>query len=245
MGLVNLHLIYFWTWWIFKIESRWILNDWAFYCFIIFVSFKVNLDLEKRNQLVESSPNFIFAAVNLDPIVIVKRWKDGESWPNKWFSLKGQQRWRLEVGRFKMPFDGWISFCSFVGFFFQTSDIKENRFCRIKARGALNDLLLWFVITIKRMLPNYYTTLSISDFVIQYRISTCPWMLFELLSQSGTRESSVRLFRFDQIIYVNRTKIRFIFAKFHLHQSVTKCDCCFSNVKDSLKDAYLYMYKSL
>ena len=33
---------------------------------------KVNLDLEKTNQLGESSPNFIFAAVNLDPIVMEK-----------------------------------------------------------------------------------------------------------------------------------------------------------------------------
>ena len=39
-----------------------------FYCFYL----KVNLDLEKTNQLGESSPNFIFAAVNLDPIVIEK-----------------------------------------------------------------------------------------------------------------------------------------------------------------------------
>ena len=43
---------------------------------------KVNLDLEKTNQLGESSPNLIFATVNLDPIVIEKRWTDGESWPN-------------------------------------------------------------------------------------------------------------------------------------------------------------------
>ena len=33
---------------------------------------KVNLDLEKTYQLDESSPNFIFAAVNLDSIVIEK-----------------------------------------------------------------------------------------------------------------------------------------------------------------------------
>ena len=42
----------------------------------------VNLDLEKTNQLGESSPNFIFAVVNLDPIILEKRWIDGESWPN-------------------------------------------------------------------------------------------------------------------------------------------------------------------
>ena len=50
--------------------------------FYYFVYFKVNLDLEKINQLGESSPSFIFAAVNLDPIVLEKRWIDGESWPN-------------------------------------------------------------------------------------------------------------------------------------------------------------------
>ena len=33
------------------------------------------------NQLGESLPNFIFAVVNLDPIVLEKRWADGESWP--------------------------------------------------------------------------------------------------------------------------------------------------------------------
>ena len=32
------------------------------------------------NQLGESLPNFIFAVVNLDPIVLDKRWTDGESW---------------------------------------------------------------------------------------------------------------------------------------------------------------------
>ena len=50
--------------------------------FYYFLYFKVNLDLEKTNQLGESSPNFIFAVVNLDPISLEKRWNDGESWPN-------------------------------------------------------------------------------------------------------------------------------------------------------------------
>ena len=54
----------------------------------------MNLDLEKTNQLGESSPNFIFAAVNLDPIVIekselivsldltilLKRWTEVKTW---------------------------------------------------------------------------------------------------------------------------------------------------------------------
>ena len=41
-----------------------------FYCFLCL---KVNLDLEKTNQLGESSPNFIFTVVNLDPINLEKR----------------------------------------------------------------------------------------------------------------------------------------------------------------------------
>ena len=42
----------------------------------------MNLDLEKTNQLGEYSPNFIFAGVNLDPIILEERWIVGESWPN-------------------------------------------------------------------------------------------------------------------------------------------------------------------
>ena len=64
-----------------KIEVRWILNERAFHCYY-FVYLKVNLYLEKTNQLGESSPNFIFMTNNLDPIVIEKRWTGGESWPN-------------------------------------------------------------------------------------------------------------------------------------------------------------------
>ena len=40
--------------------------------FYYFLYLKVNLDLEKTNQFGESSPNFIFATVNLDPILIEK-----------------------------------------------------------------------------------------------------------------------------------------------------------------------------
>ena len=50
--------------------------------FHYFLCLKANLDLEKTNQLGESSPNFIFAVVNLDPISLEKRWIDGESWPS-------------------------------------------------------------------------------------------------------------------------------------------------------------------
>ena len=74
LNMSNLYLV--------KFEAWWILNEQAFYCFIILFYLKVNLDLEKTNQLGKSSPIFIFTAVNLDPIVIEKRWTDGESWPN-------------------------------------------------------------------------------------------------------------------------------------------------------------------
>ena len=50
--------------------------------FYYILCLKVNLDLEKTNQLDESSPNIIFAVVNLDPLILEKRWIDGESWPN-------------------------------------------------------------------------------------------------------------------------------------------------------------------
>ena len=40
--------------------------------FYYFDYLKMNLDLEKNNQLGESSPNFIFRVMNLDPIVIEK-----------------------------------------------------------------------------------------------------------------------------------------------------------------------------
>ena len=50
--------------------------------FYYFVYLKVNLDLEKNNQIGESWPNSIFMEVNLDPIGIEKRWTDDESWPN-------------------------------------------------------------------------------------------------------------------------------------------------------------------
>ena len=49
--------------------------------FVLLFYFKVNFDLEKTNQTSESSPNFIFAVVNLYQIVLEKRWTDGKSWP--------------------------------------------------------------------------------------------------------------------------------------------------------------------
>ena len=60
--------------------------------YLMQLSVKVNLDLEKTNQLGESSPNFIFVVVNLDPIILEMRWIDGESWPNdfvkRWTEVK-------------------------------------------------------------------------------------------------------------------------------------------------------------
>ena len=91
----NLEVYKFLDWWILtyfifgKGESSpsniWSMVNLERTCVLLFYYFlclKVNLDLEKTNQLGESSPNFIFAVVNLDPIVLEKRWIDGESWPN-------------------------------------------------------------------------------------------------------------------------------------------------------------------
>ena len=50
--------------------------------FCYFLCLKANLDPEITNQLGESSPNFNFAVVNPDRIILEKRWIDGESWPN-------------------------------------------------------------------------------------------------------------------------------------------------------------------
>ena len=88
---------------VYKFRDRWILtyfifghsesslnNIWSMVnlertCVLLFYYFlclKANCDLEKTNQLGESSPNFIFEVVNLDPIILEMRWIDGESWPN-------------------------------------------------------------------------------------------------------------------------------------------------------------------
>ena len=50
--------------------------------FLLFSLFESESWPRKTNQLGESSPNFIFAVVNLYPIILEKRWIDGESWPN-------------------------------------------------------------------------------------------------------------------------------------------------------------------
>ena len=54
------------------------------------------------------SPNFIFTAVNLDPIVKEKRWTDDESWPNDFVEKvkRGEDlRWVGSTCPGKMPFD--------------------------------------------------------------------------------------------------------------------------------------------
>ena len=45
----------------------------AILLFYYFVYLKVNLDIAKTNQLGESSPNFIVALVNLDPIKLLQK----------------------------------------------------------------------------------------------------------------------------------------------------------------------------
>ena len=91
----NLEVYEFWDWWILtyfifghgesslnNICSMVNLERMCVLLFYYFLCLKVNLDLEKINQLGESSPNFIFAVVNLGAIILEKRWIDGESWPN-------------------------------------------------------------------------------------------------------------------------------------------------------------------
>ena len=91
----NLEVYKFRDWWIFtyfisghdesspnNIQSMVNLERTCVLLLCYFLCFKVNLDLENINQVGESSPNFISAVVNLDPIIWEKWWIDGESWPN-------------------------------------------------------------------------------------------------------------------------------------------------------------------
>ena len=90
----NLEVYKFRDWWILthlifghsesslnNIQSMVNLERTCVLLFYYFLCLKVNLDLEKANQLGESSPNFIFVVVNLDPISFEKGWIDGEFWP--------------------------------------------------------------------------------------------------------------------------------------------------------------------
>ena len=69
LNIFNLYLV--------KFEAQQILKEQAF--IVLLFSLKANLDKEKTNQLGESSPNFNFVAVNLDPILIEEKVTDGES----------------------------------------------------------------------------------------------------------------------------------------------------------------------
>ena len=117
----NLEVCKFRDWWIFTYfifgygesspNNIWSMVNLKRTCVLLFYYFlylKVNLDLEKTNQLGESSPNFVFALVNLDPIILVKRWIDGESWPNDFVEKVNRGKDLIEVGRFKMSFDASI-----------------------------------------------------------------------------------------------------------------------------------------
>ena len=74
LDMVNPHLIIF--------EARWILNEHAFYRLLFSLFQSESWPRKKKtNQLGESSHNFTFAVVNLDPIILKKKWTDGESWP--------------------------------------------------------------------------------------------------------------------------------------------------------------------
>ena len=66
LTMMNLYLV--------KFEARCFLNERAFFFF------ESKSWHTKTHQLGKSSTNFIFAAVNLNPIVIEKTWTDGESW---------------------------------------------------------------------------------------------------------------------------------------------------------------------
>ena len=94
----NLEVYKFRDWWILtyfifghgesSLNNIWSMVNLERMCVLLFYYFlclEANLDLEKTNQLGESSLNFIFAGLNLDPSILEKRWIDGESWPNNFF----------------------------------------------------------------------------------------------------------------------------------------------------------------
>ena len=142
--MVNLCLV--------KFEAQWILTARAFYCFIIFFIGEWTLTPQKKtNKLGEYSPNFIFVAMNLDPIGIEKRWTNGESWPNDFVEKvnRGEDlRW---VG----------SRCPLAGVF--SSSLKKNEFileqsilswhnlifvCKQQKNTPFKGLLIIFCLTI-------------------------------------------------------------------------------------------------
>ena len=107
----NLEVYKFWDLWIFTYfifwhgesspDNIWSMVNLERTCVLLFYYFlylKSNLDLRKTNQLGESSPNFIFAVVNLDTIILKKRWIDDESWPNDFFEKVNRGEYLRWVG---------------------------------------------------------------------------------------------------------------------------------------------------
>ena len=73
LGMVNFHLIIFETWWI--------LNERALYV-LSFSLFESEFCPRKNKSAWWIFTQFYFAVVNFDPIILERRWIDGESWPN-------------------------------------------------------------------------------------------------------------------------------------------------------------------
>ena len=80
-----------------SLNNIWSIVDLERTCVFLFYNFlclKVNPDIEKTNQLGESSPNFIFAVVNFEPIILdkgelmvnsdlttlLKKWTEVKTW---------------------------------------------------------------------------------------------------------------------------------------------------------------------
>ena len=95
--------------------------------FYYFLCLKANRDLEKTNQLGESSPNFIFAGVNLDPIILEKRWMDGESWPNNFVEKVNSGEDLRWVGS-RCPLMGALKDARVVYFVYGTSARKDTKY---------------------------------------------------------------------------------------------------------------------
>ena len=103
----------------------------------------MNLDLEKTNQLGESSSHFIFAAVNLDPIVIEEKWTISESRPND-FVEKVNRGEELRWGRFKIPFDACINRFIYDNYLFDLTYMYSTHF-------EHHSKVLWWVQNINRI----------------------------------------------------------------------------------------------
>ena len=99
LDVVNLYLI--------KFRHRWILNERTFYSFIILFIWKWILTENKWISLV----NLYLTLFSRWWILTQCFWKEVNWWRilTLRFCWKGEQRWRLEVGRFKMAFDACIN----------------------------------------------------------------------------------------------------------------------------------------